>query len=192
MKIYTRTGDRGETTLLGGERVRKSDARVEAFGTVDELNACIGMAIALESDGLLDAERMRSIQNDLFTIGARLAAADPESAARKGRIPILDTAKRVRELEEWIDELDDELPELTSFILPGGSRLGGQLHACRTVCRRSERAIARLGASQPELDQIVLPYMNRLSDLLFTLARYCNAKAGQPEDPWRPTRQDDE
>lgn len=192
MKIYTRTGDRGETTLLGGERVRKNDARVEAFGAVDELNACLGLAIALDPDGLADPDQMQALQDDLFTIGARLASADPAAASRKGTIPLLDTGRRVTELEEWIDALDAELPELASFILPGGSALGAQLHVCRTVCRRTERAIVRLATEQPDLDEIVLPYMNRLSDLLFTLARYCNARADESESPWRPAGQDNE
>ncbi len=192
MKIYTRTGDRGDTTLLGGERVRKSDARVEAFGTIDELNAALGLALARDADSLLEPELYQSLQDDLFTIGARLAAADPEAASRKGTIPSFRTGQRVAELEAWIDSLDAELPELTTFILPGGSELGARMHVCRTICRRAERAIVRLSAEQPDLDATVLPYVNRLSDLLFTLARSCNARAGRPETPWQPTRNDDE
>lgn len=192
MKIYTRTGDRGDTTLLGGERVRKTDVRVEAFGAVDELNASLGLALARDEDRLIDHALLRAVQDDLFAIGARLAAADPEAAARKGTIPAFGTERRVSELEAWIDSLDTELEALTTFILPGGTELGAQVHVCRTICRRAERAIARLSEEQPELDQAVLPYMNRLSDLLFTLARSCNARAGRPETPWRPARNDDE
>lgn len=192
MKIYTRTGDRGDTTLLGGERVRKTDVRVEAFGAVDELNASLGLALARDEDRLIDHALLRAVQDDLFAIGARLAAADPEAAARKGTIPAFGTERRVAELEAWIDSLDTELEALTTFILPGGTELGAQVHVCRTICRRAERAIARLSEEQPELDQAVLPYMNRLSDLLFTLARSCNARAGRPETPWRPARNDDE
>lgn len=191
MKIYTRTGDRGDTTLLGGERVRKTDDRVEAFGAVDELNASLGLALARDEDGLIESKPFQALQDDLFAIGARLAAADPEAAARKGTIPSFRTARRVDELEVWIDSLDSELAELTTFILPGGTELGAQMHVCRTICRRAERAIARLSDDQPELDEEVLPYMNRLSDLLFTLARSCNARAGRPETPWRPARSDD-
>lgn len=194
MKIYTRTGDRGDTTLLGGERVRKTDHRVEAFGSVDELNACLGLALAYDADAdrLIDADAFKSLQDDLFTIGARLAAADPETAARKGTIPAFEAERRVAELETWIDTLDSELADLTSFILPGGTVLGAHLHVCRTVCRRAERAITGLSSEQPELDEIVLPYMNRLSDLLFTLARFCNARAGRSESPWRPAPNDGE
>ena len=192
MKIYTRTGDRGDTTLLGGERVRKSDGRVEAFGAVDELNASLGLALAGDADGLLARKQFLALQDDLFVIGARLAAADPEAAARKGTIPSFRTERRVAELEAWIDSLDAELTELTTFVLPGGSELGARLHVCRTVCRRAERAIARLTVDQPELADVVLPYMNRLSDLLFTLARWCNARAGAPETPWRPSSDGDE
>lgn len=192
MKIYTRTGDRGDTTLLGGERVRKTDARVEAFGSVDELNASLGLALAYDADGRIEAERLLAVQDDLFALGARLAAADPSAAARKGTIPTFETERRVAELEEWIDALDASLDDLTTFILPGGTVLGAQLHVCRTVCRRAERAITRLAVEQPELDEVILPYMNRLSDLLFTLARSCNALAGRPESPWRPDSNRDE
>lgn len=192
MKIYTRTGDRGDTTLLGGERVRKTDVRVEAFGAVDELNASLGLALARDEDRLIDHELFRAVQDDLFAIGARLAAADPETATRKGTIPAFATERRVAELEAWIDSLDTELAALTTFILPGGTGLGAQVHVCRTICRRAERAIARLSEEQPALDEAVLPYMNRLSDLLFTLARSCNARAGRPETPWRPARNNDE
>lgn len=192
MKIYTRTGDRGDTTLLGGERVRKTDYRVEAFGSVDELNACLGLALAYDTDGLIDADALGSLQDDLFTIGARLAASDPDAAARKGTIPAFDTERKVAEMEAWIDALDAELDALTTFILPGGTVLGAQLHVCRTVCRRAERAVTHLASDQPELNEVVLPYMNRLSDLLFTLARSCNARAGRAESPWRPAPNDGE
>ena len=192
MKIYTRTGDRGDTTLLGGERVRKTDGRVEAFGDVDELNACLGLAMARDTDGFIEPDRFRALQDDLFAIGARLAAADPAAATRKGTIPAFRTERRVADLEAWIDSLDAGLAELTTFVLPGGSELGAQLHVCRTVCRRAERAIARLSVEQPELDETVIPYINRLSDLLFTLARSCNARAGKSETPWLPAQDDDE
>ncbi len=191
MKIYTRTGDRGDTTLFGGERVRKTDPRVEAFGAVDELNATLGLVRALDTDGLIEAGRLDAVQGDLFTIGARLAAADPESAASKGIIPSL-ARERIAELEGWIDSLESGLQPLDAFILPGGTRLGAQLHVCRTVCRRAERAIARVAGEQKALEEGVLPYMNRLSDLLFTLARHCNAAHGRPERSWRPVRNREE
>ena len=189
MKIYTRRGDRGETGLFGGDRVPKDDPRVEAYGTVDELNAALGLALALdghgEGGGVLDAGRVARLQEDLFAVGARLAAADPDRARRKRAIPEL-TAERIEELEDWIDELDEELEPLDAFILPGGGPAGGQLHVARTVCRRAERRLLPLLEEQPELEEVVLPYLNRLSDLLFTLARTANARAGSAERRWSP------
>lgn len=189
MKIYTRRGDGGETGLLGGARVSKSDARVEAYGTVDELNAVVGLALALDAEGrgVLDGDRLKRVQDDLFAVGARLAATDPERAQEKGLVPQLPAA-RVDDLEAWIDELDEELPELDAFVLPGGSAAAAQLHAARTVCRRAERAVVRLAAEDDELADVVLPYVNRLSDLLFTLARAANRRAGVEETEWEPVR----
>lgn len=189
MKIYTRRGDEGETGLLGGVRVPKSDARVDAYGTVDELNATVGLALALDADGggVLDAERLKRVQDDLFAVGARLAAADPERAREKGLVPDFPPA-RVEDLEAWIDELDAELPELDAFVLPGGSPAAAQLHAARTVCRRAERAVVRLASEDEALREVVLPYLNRLSDLLFTLARAANERAGVAETEWEPVR----
>ena len=183
MKIYTRKGDRGETGLFGGPRVPKDDPRVEAYGSVDELNAALGLALALDTGGLLDESRVTEVQGDLFTVGARLAAADPERAHRKGAVPALEP-ERVTALEGWIDELDREIPPLKAFILPGGGPVGAQLHAARTVCRRAERRTLPLLEAQPELAEVVLPYLNRLSDLLFTLARVANERGGQAERPW--------
>lgn len=192
MKIYTRRGDRGETDLFGGTRVRKDDPRVAAYGAVDELNAALGLALAMDEDeqggGHLDGERTATLQEDLFTIGARLAAADPEEATERGTIPPLE-ASRIQDLEDWIDQLDRELPELDAFILPGGSRAGAQLHAARTICRRAERAVTRLLEERPDLEETVLPYVNRLSDLLFTLARAVNRRAGSRERRWTPQRE---
>jgi cob(I)alamin adenosyltransferase len=187
MKIYTRRGDRGETTLHGGAAVGKSDPRVESYGTVDELNAVLGVILALQPEGL-DAERLVAVQEDLFVIGARLSASDPARAREKGTIPALKTA-RVADLEAWIDEIEEDLPGLDAFILPGGCLAGAQLHVARTVCRRAERAISTLLADQPDLGDLVLPYMNRLSDLLFVLARGVNGAAGSPEYRWIPVRQ---
>ena len=190
MKIYTRRGDEGETGLLGGDRVPKSDLRVEAYGTVDELNAAVGLARSLarqDGEELLEDRRLKRIQDDLCAVGARLAAADPERAREKGLVPDFPPG-RVEDLEAWIDELDGELPELDAFLLPGGSPAGAQLHAARTVCRRAERAVVRLAREQDGLVDVVLPYLNRLSDLLFTLARAANRRAGAPETEWEPVR----
>ena len=190
MKIYTRRGDEGETGLLGGDRVPKTDPRVEAYGTVDELNAAVGLARSLArqaGEELLGDRRLKRIQDDLFAIGARLAAADPVRAREKGLVPDFPPG-RVGDLEAWIDELDAELPELDAFLLPGGSPAGAQLHAARTVCRRAERAVVRLAGDHEDLAEVVLPYLNRLSDLLFTLARAANLRAGAPETEWEPVR----
>lgn len=187
MKIYTRRGDRGETTLHGGAAVSKEDARVRAYGTVDELNAVLGVVLALEPPGL-DSERMVRVQSDLFVIGARLASSDPHAAIRKGTIPEL-PASRVEDLESWIDLVDQALAPLDAFILPGGTQGGAQLHVARTVCRRAERAIVALLSEQPDLGDVVIPYVNRLSDLLFVLARGVNAAAGRDEHRWVPVRE---
>lgn len=184
MKIYTRGGDQGETGLFGGDRVPKYDPRVEAYGSVDELNAALGVALSLDEGGVLDAERITAVQEDLFAIGARLAAADPGRAYERGLIPPLEP-HRVEELEGWIDELDDGLPALDAFILPGGSPVGAQLHLARTVCRRAERAVVKLLEHHPDLSERIVPFLNRLSDLLFTLARAANRRAGTPETKWK-------
>lgn len=194
MKIYTRGGDRGETGLFGGRRVPKTDPRVRAYGSVDEANAAIGLALAFDerearerAGEVVDRERLRRVQEDLFALGARLAADDPERARRKGAIPELGP-DRVQALEAWIDELDEELPALDAFVLPGGGPVGAQLHVARTVCRRAERAVVSLAADDPELRETVLPYLNRLSDLLFTLARAANHRQGAAERAWRGRR----
>lgn len=187
MKIYTKTGDRGDTSLYGGHKVPKHDARVEAYGTVDELNATIGLALAFVGDGTLGMGGLVEVQSDLFTIGATLAAARPEAAREKGTIPEL-PAERIGALEAWIDRLDAGLEPLDAFILPGGSPAGAHLHAARTVCRRAERAVTRLLADRPDLADAIVPYMNRLSDLLFTLARSVNDISGTSEARWEPMR----
>lgn len=187
MKIYTRTGDAGETSLYGGRKVLKHDARVEAYGTVDELNAVLGIVLALDADGDLGTGPLADVQADLFTIGSELAAADPEKARARGNIPELPAA-RVDDLEAWIDRLDAELPALDAFILPGGTAAGAHLHFARTVCRRAERATSALLEARPGLTSSILPYLNRLSDLLFTLARSVNEKGGATEAPWEPMR----
>ena len=179
MKIYTRTGDAGETGLFDGTRVSKADARVSTYGDVDELNAAIGLARALrvpaETDAMLDR-----IQRDLFALGARLADPRHRIAARVEKTAV--RADDVARLEGWIDHLEEELPPLRRFILPGGSQAGASLHVARAVCRRAERAMVALGpdAFEPEL----LVYVNRLSDLLFVMARAVNRRAGVPDAEW--------
>ena len=185
MKIYTRKGDAGTTVMLGGVRVPKHDPRVDAYGAVDELNSHVGLAVALRQGDVPPTERALHLQEDLLIIGARLAAADPGSALKKGVIPDL-RAERIGELEAWIDELESSLPPLDAFLLPGGSPVGAQLQVARTVCRRAERAISSLLEDQPELADVVLPYVNRLSDLLFVLARAANREAGVEDPEWRP------
>ena len=185
MKIYTRKGDAGTTGMLGGVRVPKHDPRVDAYGAVDELNSHLGLALSLRKGDVPSPERTLLLQEDLFIIGARLAAADPQKELEKGVIPDLGS-ERIGELEEWIDQLEGSLPALDAFLLPGGSPVSAQLQVARTVCRRAERAISALLEDQPDLGERVLPYMNRLSDLLFQLARAANREAGVEDPEWRP------
>ncbi len=180
MRIYTRTGDRGETGLLGGGRVRKSAVRVEAYGAVDELNACLGLAAA----ALVESEPSRllaSIQRDLLAIGTRLS--DLRKTSPPGDEKAHLSEEHVARLERAIDGIETGLPPLRAFILPGGSEAGARLHLARTVCRRAERRIVTL-AEQEEVPSTVLAYMNRLSDLLFVLARSVNHHAGAGEVTW--------
>ena len=178
-RIYTKTGDAGDTSLFGGGRVRKSDPRVDAYGEVDELNASVGVARAqAEGSGL---ERLlQTIQDQLFTVGAILAT--PSDSKAYQHVPKIQ-AEWISEMERAIDAFDEELPALKSFILPGGTALASSLHLARTVCRRAER---RLVASQAEPQAMV--YLNRLSDLLFTMARIANFRAGVADVPWNPPR----
>lgn len=170
MKIYTKTGDRGETALFGGMRVRKDHPRVAAYGTVDELNAHLGTAAAHVQNEQLRAH-IRRIQHQLFFMGAQLAA-DPTKDPSKLKLPDL-TDEDIAQLEEHIDRSESTLEPLTQFILPGGSHASCALHVARTVCRRAERAIVLL-AETDQVDHRTLVYINRLSDLLFSWARYCN------------------
>jgi len=176
MKIYTRTGDDGTTALFAGGRVSKTDLRVETYGTVDELNAALGLARAQQPAG--DAW-LAQMQRQLFTLGADLATP---LDARSSHIVRLDAAA-VDWLEAVIDEATAALPPLTHFILPAGCPAAAHLHLARTVCRRAERLAVALAAQEPVSAQVV-PYLNRLSDLLFTLARWENAQAGVPDDIW--------
>jgi cob(I)alamin adenosyltransferase len=180
MKIYTRTGDEGETGLWGGMRVAKDAPRVQAYGTVDECNAAIGVARAAGVDADLDALLAR-VQNDLFVVGADLAT--PGEAANIPRIG----ADAVQALEQAIDELEAQLAPLRQFILPGGVASAAYLHLARTICRRAERWVVTLSRSESVNPQITI-YLNRLSDLLFVAARYANASAGVPDVPWESPR----
>lgn len=181
MKIYTRTGDDGTTGLFGGARVRKCDARVEAYGTVDEANASVGAARAAGLSPAIDAELAR-VQADLFTLGAELATVAGKEANLK--MALLEAADAER-LERAIDEAEAGMPALTSFVLPGGSAGAAALHVARTVVRRAERRVLEAGEGEPVRRELVV-YLNRLSDLLFVLARRQNHDAGVADVPWRP------
>jgi cob(I)alamin adenosyltransferase len=181
MKIYTKTGDRGDTGLFGGGRVAKSHPRVEAYGDVDELNAVLGFVRATEPLPRIDS-LLVPIQQDLFAIGALLATPDRDKMRQHLEKAKVDDA-RIAELERAIDAGDAELEPLRSFILPGGTPKAAALHVARTVCRRAERRVVEL-ASDTEIPQLVIIYLNRLSDLLFTLARVANRVAGASEVTW--------
>ncbi len=183
MKIYTKTGDGGETGLFGGGRVPKDHRRVAAYGEVDELNATIGLALALEPRTYC-RELLEQVQRDLFTIGAELATPDPAKLEKALRGPPVGP-EQVVALERAIDRYEAEVPPLKQFILPGGVPKAAALHFARTVCRRAERAVVRLYREQKTGGlSSVIPYLNRLSDLLFVLARVANHAAGAPEIPW--------
>lgn len=182
MKIYTRTGDAGDTGLFGGGRVSKDHHRVTAYGTVDELNAQVGWAVSAVMDREI-REGLETIQHDLFAIGANLASVPREDGQRHPHVPPL-PGGRVPQIEAWIDGSDDELAPLTQFILPGGTPGAAALHVARTVCRRAERAVVHLATLEPVEEEVVV-YLNRLSDLFFTLARLENHRAGVPDVAWR-------
>lgn len=178
--LYTRTGDAGETSLVGGERVRKNSARLEAYGTVDELSVALG---ALASDSRCDAEIRRQVmdvQNELFNIGCYLAT-DPGNVSPA--CASLATGK-LGELEKWIDTLDDKTPKIRAFVLPGGSESASKAHTARVICRRAERRILDL-AEESYVDPAVIKYINRLSDYLFIAARYQNFLEGIEEVTWK-------
>jgi cob(I)alamin adenosyltransferase len=178
VKIYTRTGDAGETSLFDGTRVKKDDPRVDAYGDVDELNAWLGLVRASAVDSALDEPLLR-IQRDLFALGAQLADPADKIASRVTKASITDAD--VGRLEALIDRFEDALPPLHRFILAGGTPAGAALHVARTVCRRAER---RMIALDPRVDAVLVRYINRLSDLLFVLARTANHLAGAPEAEW--------
>ena len=179
MKIYTKTGDTGETSLFDGTRVSKADPRVAAYGEVDELQACLGAVRATGLDPDLD-EMCVSLQRGLFAVGARLADPSHKISARVEKAAVSD--EDVARLEGWIDRLDRELPPLRHFILSGGTPGGAALHLARAVCRRAERAVLHLGSEAVE--PLVIVYINRVSDLLFTMARAANYRAGVSETEW--------
>ncbi|MEJ2309722.1 MAG: cob(I)yrinic acid a,c-diamide adenosyltransferase [Gammaproteobacteria bacterium] len=173
--IYTRTGDRGTTGLANGARIEKPAQRIAALGSVDELNAAIGLALAHLAHGDEHVDCLLGVQNDLFVIGAVLAQAEGMQLS----------GDAVTALEDCIDRFDARLPALTRFILPGGCPAGAGLHLARTICRRAERDLLRLGATET-VESAVSIYLNRLSDLLFVLARLVNQQAGVEEQAWKP------
>ena len=175
MKVYTRGGDTGETSLFGGQRVAKDDARIESVGSVDELNAVLGVARTCLDDGQLDTE-LAAIQATLFELGATLAEPKPREESRT-------SDGQVAALERCIDLLDEQIEPLRVFVLPGGAPAAAQLHHARTVCRRAERRVVRL-AAHADVDPTVVRYLNRLSDLLFTMARAVNQREGVAEPTW--------
>jgi cob(I)alamin adenosyltransferase len=177
--IYTRTGDEGETSLGGGQRVPKDSARVAAYGTVDELNSAIGVSLAHGLSPRL-VEILSIVQNELFHLGSDLAFREEDKRAY--RLPQIEE-RHIAQLEEWIDEMITATGTLKNFILPGGSIGAAQLHVARTICRRAERAVLTLAREEP-IGELVMPYLNRLSDLLFVMARYENQQHDGPEPLW--------
>jgi cob(I)alamin adenosyltransferase len=178
LKIYTRSGDEGNTSLVGGARVSKADPRVHAYGEVDELNAWLGLIRSTRLDDDLDAV-LAEIQSDLFALGAQLADPTGRTTSRVAKASLGDAD--VLRLERHVDRLDAELPALATFILPGGAQAGAMLHLARTVCRRAERHMVDL---RPPLGPVLLKYVNRLSDLLFVMARAANRRQGRDEQAW--------
>ena len=181
MKIYTRTGDRGETGLFGGGRVPKDHPRVAAYGDVDELNSAIGVARALEPAAVHD-ELLESVQRDLFSIGGHLATPDPDKVRKALARAELDEA-RTTAFERVMDDAEAELPPLRAFVLPAGTPKAAALHLARTVCRRAERSVIHL-SHEADVPELFIVYLNRLSDLLFTLARLANHRAGSGDVVW--------
>ena len=186
MKIYTKTGDKGETALYGGTRVSKASIRVESYGTIDELNAFIGQAKSEIHDAEI-IQQLKKIQFDLFTVGSESATpADKLLLANgKSRLPLIISDQEIEELEKWMDVLDENLEPLQYFILPGGGKAATALHVARTVCRRAERALVFLNESE-EVRPELIRFLNRLSDYLFIAARYISKINGEEEEYWNP------
>jgi cob(I)alamin adenosyltransferase len=186
-KVYTRTGDRGETSLVGGRRVPKDSPRIESYGTIDELNSIVGLARVFNEEKLEKGEAhrflnsvLRQLQDELFDLGSELAT--PADFFKEGMYRVGE--REVKKLEQLMDECQKELKPLKSFVLPGGGRIGAYLHQCRTVCRRAEREILRLSRTE-ELGEWPLIYINRLSDLFFVLSRWISKQAGEAEYMWQ-------
>ena len=183
-KVYTKVGDKGQTSLIGGERVSKAAPRIEAYGTVDEINATLGLVrTALETSAAGEhlIPIIHRIQNELFNLGAELATPDLESRIKLPRVE----PRHVEQLEKDIDALNDELPALKSFVLPGGGAASASFHLARTVCRRGERLIVALAETE-DLGELAITYLNRLSDALFVFGRWAALKDGRPEPLWQP------
>ncbi len=180
MKIYTKTGDKGKTSLLGGTRVSKSNERINAYGTIDELNAFLGLVSDLDPDDR-HREFIRNIQNRLFTIGSSLAAETERAKEFKPDLQEND----ITELEHAIDKMDEILPQMKNFIIPGGHQLVSNTHIARTVCRRAERLVIKLSETE-EIEEIIIRYLNRLSDYLFVLSRKQGHDLKIGEIPWKP------
>jgi cob(I)alamin adenosyltransferase len=182
-RVYTRRGDTGQTSLAGGQRLPKNDPRIEAYGTVDELNSFIGLARESARE-LPELDRiLRRVQHELFNLGSILATLPEDVHPKQARI----AAAESEQLEREIDRMNAELPPLRSFVLPGGSRLNAELHVCRTVCRRAERVCVSLAATT-EVDEAILKYLNRLGDALFVWSRWASHQLGVPETLWEPNQ----
>ena len=182
-RVYTRRGDSGETSLVGGQRIRKDDVRIDCYGTVDELNAFVGLARQSAEEAQLPAfaATLKKVQHELFNLGSILATRPEDVHPRQPRV----TQTEIEWLEEEMDRALEHLPELRSFVLPGGSRLNAELHVCRTVCRRAERICVTLAEQQP-LDGDTLKYLNRLSDAFFVWSRWASHQMSCPETLWAP------
>jgi len=185
MKLYTKSGDDGSTGLYGGDRVSKDSCRVAAYGNVDETNAAIGAVLAIAGDEPF-AEPLRTIQRELFVVGANLASPTGDAGIEEIR------ESDVKQLESWIDQFHDDLPSMKNFVLPGGCQSAAMLHLARTVCRRAERSVITLAreCERGTVHQLAIVYLNRLSDLLFAMARFANHRGGVGDVPWIPSRPD--
>ncbi len=185
-KVYTKTGDKGETGLYGGTRISKASSRVESYGNIDELNAFMGVAKSYVTDSRV-LEQLKKIQFDLFTVGSEAATPVDKLflANGKARLALVISEKEIEELEHWIDAFEEELEPLQYFILPGGGKAATHFHVARTVCRRAERSMVFLNESE-EVRPELIKYLNRLSDYLFVLSRYISKIENEPEEYWNP------
>jgi cob(I)alamin adenosyltransferase len=183
-RVYTRRGDGGQTSLAGGQRLPKNDLRIEAYGAVDELNSFVGLARESARELPELHEILGRVQHELFNLGSLLATMPEDMHPKQARI----TAADSEQLEREIDRMNDELPPLRSFVLPGGSRLNAELHVCRTVCRRAERVLVALAEHAGNVDEAALKYLNRLSDALFVWSRWASHRLGADEILWEPNQ----